>query len=407
MHLIKRYAINLKNFIFEVARRYRDDETSLAASSLAYTALLSLVPFMSVLVTVFSAMPLFEEASQQLQDFIFENFVPTTGAVIQTYILGFVEKARGLTVTMFLAVFVTSILMMHTMEKALNRIFDSQTTGRLKIKVMVYWAVLTMGPLLVGGGIALSSLVFKYSAFASIKGFLIKALPVLASTLAFFLIYYIVPNRKVIWRHAIVGALFSAICFELAKKGFALYVTSIPSYQKVYGTLATIPLFLIWMFLSWNIILIGGTITATLGSSRWRLHVQEYQSNQRLLLIMEILYQLWKASQEGQTVGHDELADRFYFVPDDELATQLDWLRKKQFIAINQSGNYLLRQNLSAIDFKILYAKGGFKIPVKASRHFVQYQPMLDEYWQPVEGLLSQPIENIIKIRDDHDPKNN
>lgn len=407
MHLLKRYAVNLKNFLFEVARRYRDDETSLAASSLAYTALLSLVPFMSVLVTVFSAMPLFEEASRQLQDFIFENFVPTTGAVIQTYILGFVEKARGLTVTMFLAVFVTSILMMHTMEKALNRIFDSQTTGRLKIKVLVYWAVLTMGPLLVGGGIALSSLVFKYSAFASIKGFLIKALPVLASTLAFFLIYYIVPNRKVILRHAIIGALFSAICFELAKKGFALYVTSIPSYQKVYGTLATIPLFLIWMFLSWNIILIGGTITATLGSSRWRLHVQEYQSNQRLLLIMEILYQLWKAGQQGQTVGHDQLADRFYFVPDDELATQLDWLRKKQFIAINQVGNYLLRQNLSAIDFKILYARGGFKIPVKASRHFVQYQMMLDEYWQPVDGLLSQPIENIIKIRDDHEPKNN
>jgi membrane protein len=407
MNLLLRYALNLKNFVFEVARRYRDDETSLAASSLAYTALLSLVPFMSVLVTVFSAMPLFEEASQQLQDFIFQNFVPTTGAVIQTYIIGFVEKARGLTVTMFLAVFVTSILMMHTMEKALNRIFDSQTTGRLKIKVMVYWAVLTMGPLLVGGGIALSSMVFKYPELASIKGFLVKALPVLASSLAFFLIYYLVPNRKVIWRHAIVGALFSAICFELAKKGFALYVTSIPSYQKVYGTLATIPLFLIWMFLSWNIILIGGTITATLGSSRWRLHVQEYQSNQRLLLIMEILYLLWKAGQQGETVAHDELQERFYFVPDDELAGQLDWLRNKHFIAINQAGNYLLRQNLSAIDFKVLYAKGGFKIPVKASRHFVQYQPMLDEYWQPVDGMLSQPIENIIKVRNDHEPKNN
>ena len=138
MNNVTRFAINFKNFIFEVARRYRDDETSLAASSLAYTALLSLVPFMSVMVTVFSAMPLFEDASKQLQNFIFQNFVPTSGAVVQEYILGFVDKARGLTVTMFLAVFVTSILMMHTMEKALNRIFDSKASRRFRTKLMMY-----------------------------------------------------------------------------------------------------------------------------------------------------------------------------------------------------------------------------------------------------------------------------
>jgi len=404
MNNLTRFTINFKSFVLEVARRYRDDETSLAASSLAYTALLSLVPFMSVLITVFSAMPLFEDASQQLQDFVFENFVPTTGAVIQSYIIGFVEKARGLTVTMFLAVFVTSILMMHTMEKALNRIFNSKSTGRFKHKLMMYWAVLTMGPLLVGGGIALSSMVFEYSAFASIKGFLVKALPILSSTVAFFLIYLLVPNRKINWRHALIGALFAAVCFELAKKGFAFYVRSIPSYQKVYGTLASIPLFLIWMFLSWNIILLGGTITATLGSSRWRLQVQNYQTNQRLLLVMEILSVLWHASLKGNTVSHQNLSSQLYFVPDDEIGMQLDWLRKHQFIAINQSGAYLLRQNLSSVTFKYLYANGGFKIPVKAGKHFIQYQGMLDEYWKPVEGLLNHPLETLIKNRN-HDEK--
>ncbi len=396
MRKVTRFAINFKRFVLEVARRYRDDETSMAASSLAYTALLSLVPFMSVLITVFSAMPLFEEASQQLQDFIFENFVPTTGAVIQTYILGFVEKARGLTVTMFLAVFVTSILMMHTMEKALNRIFDSKASGRFKTKLLMYWAVLTMGPLLVGGGIALSSIVFKLSAFASIKGFLIKALPVLASTVAFFLIYLVVPNRKVKWKNAMIGALFSAICFELAKKGFAIYVTSLPSYQKVYGALATIPLFLIWMFLSWNIILLGGTITATLETSRWRLHVQNYDSNQRLLLVIDVLNLLWQASQQGKIVSYKDIYGHLYFVPDDELNMQLQWLKQNKYIAINQSGDYLIRHDLSALDFKTLYKNGSFKIPVKASKYFRQYQPLLDDYWQPVKSMLNQSIANII-----------
>ncbi len=395
MNKVTRFAINLKNFTFEVARRYRDDETSLAASSLAYTALLSLVPFMSVLITVFSAMPLFEDASQQLQDFIFQNFVPSSGAVIQEYINGFVEKARGLTVTMFLAVFVTSILMMHTMEKALNRIFDSKSSGRFKTKLMMYWAVLTMGPLLVGGGIALSSVVFKYSAFASMKGFLVKALPILSSTVGFFLIYLWVPNRKVKWRNALIGALFSAICFELAKRGFALYVTSIPSYQKVYGALATIPLFLIWMFLSWNIILLGGTIAATLETSRWRLHVQSYRTNERLLLVIEVLKILWQASQKGKTVSYNELIGHLYFVPDDEFNKQLEWLEENEYITINQSGDYLLRHDLSTLDFKSLYMNGGYKIPLKASKYFAHYQHLLDTYWQPVDGMLNQSIEKI------------
>ena len=403
MNKVTRFATNLKNFTVEVARRYRDDETSLAASSLAYTALLSLVPFMSVLITVFSAMPLFEEASQQLQDFIFKNFVPTTGEVIQKYIGQFVDKALGLTVTMFLAVFVTSILMMHTMEKALNRIFDSKSTGRFKQKLMMYWAVLTMGPLLVGGGIALSSFVFKYSAFASMKGFLVEALPVLSSTIAFFLIYLVVPNRKVKWKNAILGALFSAVCFELAKKGFALYVTSIPSYQKVYGTLATIPLFLIWMFLSWNIILIGGTITATLETSRWRLHVQNYQTNQRLLLVIDILNKLWQASQQGKTVSYSELCGQLYFIPDDELNLQLDWLRENEYIAISRSGDYLIRHDLSALTFRKLYTNGGFKIPVTATKYFAQYQGLLDNYWQPVSGMLNRSIENIINDQNKHE----
>ncbi|VAW47414.1 hypothetical protein MNBD_GAMMA02-1414 [hydrothermal vent metagenome] len=395
MNNVKRFALNFKNFTFEVARRYRDDETSLAASSLAYTALLSMVPFMSVLITVFSAMPLFEDASQQLQDFIFQNFVPTTGAVIQEYILGFVEKARGLTVTMFLAVFVTSILMMHTMEKALNRIFDTKATVRFQRKLMMYWAVLTMGPLLVGGGIALSSLVFEYSAFASLRGMLIKALPVISATVAFFLIYFIVPNRKIKWRNAIIGALFAAVCFELAKKGFALYVTSIPSYQKVYGTLATIPLFLIWMFLSWNIILLGGTITATLETSRWRLHVQNYQTNERLLLVIEVLKILWQASQKGKTVSYNQLCGHLYFVPDDEFNKQLEWLEENEYITINQSGDYLLRHDLSTLDFKSLYMNGDYKIPIKASKYFTHYQHLLDAYWQPVDGMLNQSIEKI------------
>lgn len=386
-----------KAFIFEVARRYRDDETSLAASSLAYTALLSLVPFMSVLVTVFSAMPLFDNASQTLQDFIFQNFVPASGEVIQGYISQFVEKARGLTVSMSLAVFVTSILMMHTMEKALNRTFDCEPSGSLMKKVTLYWTALTLGPLLIGGGIAMSSVIFKYSALASTKTLLLKILPILSSAIGFFVIYLFVPNRKINWKCALIGALFAAICFELAKKGFALYVTTVPSYQKIYGALASIPLFLIWTFLSWNIILLGGTITATLESSRWRSRVQHYHKNQRFLLILELLHILWQASQEGRTIDHEKLTSTLNFIPDDELAKQLKWLTVNNLMATNQDGEYLLRQDLSQLQLKDLYRKGQFKLPLKAEIYFGKHQTILDECWSSVDQLLNQPLSHFFK----------
>ena len=144
-------------FVKEVVHQFNVNETSLSASSLAYTSMLSLVPFMAVMVTVFSVFPMFEDVSEQIQDFIFLNFVPTSGEVLQEYIAGFVDKSRQLNVTMPLFVFVTSIMMMYTMEKALNRIWDTKPSGNLLKKVIMYWTVLTMGPLLVLGGLALTS----------------------------------------------------------------------------------------------------------------------------------------------------------------------------------------------------------------------------------------------------------
>lgn len=393
----QRFRDNSKYFLQELYRRYLKDEVSLAAGSLAYTSLLALVPLMAVLVTVFSAMPLFEEASQMLQDFIFKNFVPTSGEVVQTYILGFVEKVRSLTATMFLAVFVTSLLLMQTMEKALNRIFASKPSGRFMKKVMMYWAVLTMGPLLVGGGIAMSSIVLQYSAFAGAKTFLLKVLPVLASSVGFFLIYLVVPNTKIKWGHALIGAVFAAILFELAKIGFTFYMTQIPTYQKVYGALATVPLFLIWLFLSWNIILLGGTVTATLSSSKWRVRTRNYRTQQRFILLLAILKQLRGAQKLGQTMSYQSFADEFSFVPDNELTAQLNWLLNQQIVNLDNEGDYLLQRDLTHLSWREFYKSGEFKIPLEADAYFADFQSLLDEFWKPKDNLLSKSLDSILE----------
>ena len=388
---------NSKYFVQELFRRYIKDEVPLAAGALAYTSLLALVPLMAVLVTVFSAMPLFEEASKMLQDFIFKNFVPTSGEVLQTHILGFVEKVRSLTATMFMAVFVTSLLLMQTMEKALNRIFASKPSGRFLKKVLMYWAVLTMGPLLVGGGIAMSSSVLQYSTFAGVKEFLLKVLPVITSTVGFFLVYLVVPNAKVKWRHALAGAVFAAVLFEVAKVAFTFYVTTIPTYEKVYGALATIPLFLIWLYFSWNIILLGGTVTATLSSSKWRVRTRQYRTEQRFILLLFVLKMLRKAHIKGETLSYQAMADQLSFVPDNELAAQLAWLESEHIISINNDGEYLLQKDLTRLSGREFYKRGGFKIPLEADAYFADFQSILDEFWQPKDNLLSQSMDSILE----------
>lgn len=397
LDLLKQKMDTFVRLLREIGRHYGENETSLAASSLAYTSLLALVPFMTVIVTVFSAMPLIQGVGEQIQNFIFENFVPTTGDVLQEYIAGFAEKSRSLSISMFLATFITSILMMYTMEKALNRIYDAKPSGNLLKKITMYWAVLTMGPLLVGGGIALTTTLMSNVGFNTAKLYLLKILPVLASTIGFFLIYLVVPNRKVKWKSAFIGALTAAILFEFAKRGFAWYVTTFPSYQKIYGALATIPIFLVWVFLSWNIILLGGTIAAILETSRWRSHVQDYQGNHRFLVIMDILYKLWIASKKGKSVPLNKISESLYRVPDNEIFEQLKWLEDNELIQTNQEGDYFLLRDMESISIGKLYTIGRFSLPTKTPKNFELFEPFINRIWSKIYPDMKLPVKTIFK----------
>ncbi len=383
-------------FVRDVSRRFVDQEISLAASSLTYTSLLSLVPFMSVLVTVFSAMPLFDDIFQTLQDFIFQNFVPATGEVLQTHITDFVARARGLTVSMSLIVFVTSILMIHTMEKALNKIFGSQSPKPLLKKITIYWAVLTLGPLLVGGGFALTSFVLQYSALQDVRTALLKGLPVITSALGFFIIYLLVPNSRVRWKSALLGALVAATLFEISKRIFVWYVSTFPGYQQVYGALATIPLFLIWLYVSWNIVLLGAVLAAALDSSRWRAKVQGYDPVMRLLVVLNVLRLLRQQRKHARTVSHADLQSAMPSVPDDELDDLLEWLEAKNIVERNREGEYLLLQDLRSLTFRRLYRAGQFALPMEGGDEYREFAPLLQRIDSAMKELNEQSIEQIL-----------
>jgi len=254
------------------------------AGNLAYVSLLALVPLVAVVFALFAAFPAFATASSQLKTFIFKNFVPASGTAIQSYLEQFVANVNKMTAVGACGLVVTALLLMYSIDSALNTIWRSKRKRPLVYSFAVYWMILTLGPLLVGASLAISSYLLSLS-WASVSGvsglidYGLRFFPLLLSWLSFWLLYSVVPTRQVAGRDALVGALVAGILFELGKKAFALYVTMFPSYQLIYGVLAVIPILFLWVYWTWCIVLLGAEISATLGDYR-QLKQQEQEKEE-------------------------------------------------------------------------------------------------------------------------------
>ena len=241
------------------------------AGNLAYVSLLSLVPLVAVVFALFSAFPMFADVSLQLRHFIFANFIPATGDVIQNYIEQFVANSNKMTAVGACGLIVTALLLMYAIDSALNTIWRSKRIRPRVYSFAVYWMILTLGPLLAGASLAISSYLLSLHWASELNGVIDNALrlfPLILSWLSFWLLYSVVPTTRVPNRDAVLGALVAAVLFELGKKGFALYITMFPSYQLIYGVLAVIPILFVWVYWTWCIVLLGAEITVTLGIYR-------------------------------------------------------------------------------------------------------------------------------------------
>ncbi|ORM74608.1 hypothetical protein HA48_03790 [Pantoea wallisii] len=254
-------------------RRIDEDNMTTQAGNLAYVSLLALVPLVAVVFALFAAFPVFSDISVQLKNFIFTNFMPATGDVIQRYLDQFVANVNKMTAVGAVGLIVTALLLMHSVDSALNTIWRSNTSRPMVYSFAVYWMILTLGPLLAGASLAISSYMLSLrwvnvTGVTSLIDHLLRIFPLLLSVLAFWLLYSIVPTRRVPGRDALTGAVVAGLLFELGKKGFALYVTMFPSYQLIYGVLAVIPILFLWVYWTWCIVLLGAEITVTLNDYR-------------------------------------------------------------------------------------------------------------------------------------------
>lgn len=244
-----------------------DDQITVNAGYLAYVTLLSLVPLIAVGVAIFSAFPGFESTRLAIESFLFTNFVPTSSDVIKEHISSFAGNANQMTAVGIGFLAAIALLLIRNVDATLNRIWRIKKKRPMMISFAVYWMVLSLGPVFLGGSIAVTSYIVSLVSFADqgipgFSGFLLKLLPYGISMVGFIMLYTLVPNTRVSFKAAIPGALFAAMLFELTKKGFALYISHFPSYEVIYGAVATIPILFVWIYLSWIVVLLGAELTA-------------------------------------------------------------------------------------------------------------------------------------------------
>lgn len=255
-----------RGFFLEFIRKCKQDRITVTAGHLAYVSLLSLVPFIMVFFTILSAFPAFASVRGELENFVFNNFVPHAGDVLQKYMTEFVGNASQMGAISILFLVVVALLLISNVDKTLNLIWRTQIQRRAIFTFSIYWMVLTLGPLLMGASVVMTSYLVGLTAFADeytpgLTTLLLKTLPFFTSLAAFFILYMVVPNKTIKAKHAATGALVASLLFEFSKKGFALYVSSFPSYQVIYGALAVVPILFVWIYLSWMVVLIGAEFT--------------------------------------------------------------------------------------------------------------------------------------------------
>ena len=242
------------------------------ASSLAFTSLLSLVPLLTVMFLFFGKISVLQDFSILIQNFIFTNFVPEFGQIIEQYIYIFSTKASQLTISGSVILVLIALMLLATIDNTFNRIWGVRKKRNPIKRILIYFSLLIIGPLLIGIGLASTSYLLSIPVIAdvnmtfNIRTHLLSWLPFITTSITFILLYVLVPNCFVFKRYALIAGIICAMLFELAKYGFGIYIKQMPSYESIYGALAVIPLFLIWIYISWVIILFGAHITFCLSS---------------------------------------------------------------------------------------------------------------------------------------------
>lgn len=256
-------------FIKLLLKHWKIHNIPVSAGYLTYSTTLAIVPLVMVVFSIFTAFPIFQEATEQLKTLIYDNFAPNAGDMVEEYIDLFVANSKKMGIVSTIGLVVVALMLIQSIDETLNKMWRNHRKRSIFISFLLYAVILFIAPLLAGGSIAISSYIFSMAIFnenglLSFSQQLLQYTPFLLIWLLFTTVYWLVPNTKVNILHAMLGAIVAAIFFTLGKQAFVWYISTFPSYQAIYGALAVLPIMLLWIHLGWQVVLFGGLITSTL-----------------------------------------------------------------------------------------------------------------------------------------------
>jgi membrane protein len=292
----------VRDLLLFARRRLREESLPQVAGSLTFATVFAMVPLLTLALAIFTTFPLFNTLRASLEHYFIQSVMPKPIAdTVLSYLTQFATKATSLSAVGAVALIVTSLMMMGLIERAFNRIWRVKTERLWRRRILVYWAIVTLGPLLIGVSLTITSRVFIATSdvVGNVPVLFYSAVSVLVTMGAFTLLYTNVPNRVVDWRDAAWGGLLAALAFELAKRGFGIFIAQVPTYSKIYGALAALPLFLLWIYLCWMIALSGALLAAALPVVKYERWWHEAVPGGAFVDAMAILQVLCRARDHG------------------------------------------------------------------------------------------------------------
>ena len=383
-----------KRFVGFVVRHFIEDDCPYRASALAFSTLLAIVPMIAVGFAILSTFPAFQNLVVPIQDFIFANFVPSTGQIIQNYLQLIATQASKLSSIGVLFLFIVALLVMYTIEQAMNKIWRIHSSRHGLSAFLLYWAIISLAPFLLGISIVVSSyfLSLPFLANHDIPA-LFSALPFLFSLAGFTFLYVVVPNGPVRFLHGFYGGIIAATLFESAKSAFAYYLSNYHIYQLLYGAFATVPIFMVWIYWVWFITLLGAEISYALSVHHLRRTGIPLDGFSHVLLW---LYQLSLAQLEGHELTIDELIDaskHAYAVNIDDMLRLLITLK---LIKVTSNGHYVLSRDLNHVTLYELTQILPYPLPNAAQRQ--HNKDMIALEWQKQIQLADEQLKETLMI---------
>lgn len=346
----------LRRRIAYFASRFIEDRCSQNAAALTYMSLFAMVPLLTVAYTMASAIPAFQGVETQMQEIVFEHLMPESSSELEGYLNDFSSQAKNLTGPGIAFLVVTAVLMLRGIEKSFNAIWRTRENRGPLSSFLLYWAVLTLTPITIGIALGLGTYLSSFSStlaaydIIGIRALLLKLAPVLLSAAGFSLVYAAVPNCRVPFKHAVIGGLVASVAFHIARGAFTKLVVG-SSYTFIYGAFAAVPLFLLWIYISWNIVLVGGILVHSLSAYQ----SDEQASRPTVLKALDILYLFWLRQKTGTAVREIELLDNRHDVIrglDSQTWSEIrDVLLDHKVITENDRGQFLLSRDLHTIPF--------------------------------------------------------